>query len=163
MTINGRQVVWDSGSKQVMDSSYGFFYQILLLLNLYTRIFKPCENGLLACRIHSMVVNLLQSFRNEGQRERSRWVMDATYEIEEPFLSPNSFAGLVLSAERFIVKVWWKGGIISKVLPFHHNGFLGSGNDYIDIIVQPLLPKRSSKESLDRSRDPVKEMVFAGK
>jgi len=116
-----------------------------------------------------MVVNLLQSFRNEGQRERSRWVMDATYEIEEPFLSPNSFAGLVLSAERFIVKVWWKGGIISKVLLFHRNGFLGSGNDHIDIIVQPfcriavVLPKRSSKESLDRSRDPVKEMVFAGK
>jgi hypothetical protein len=112
--------------------------QVLLLLNLHARLSKPSENGTLALYVHSMVVNLLQNFRNQGQWEGSHRVMKATHKIEEPLLCPNSFAGVMLSAERFVVEVRWERGMVSKTPPFHCNRFLGCRNYHVDVIVQPL-------------------------
>ena len=65
--------------------------------------------------------------------------MDVTSNSEEPFLCPDFFAGIMLSTERFIIKVLWERGMVSKMLSFGGNGFLGCCNDNIEIEVQLLL------------------------
>lgn len=62
--------------------------------------------------------------------------MVATNNSEEPLLSPNSFACVVLRAVGFIVEVWWKWRMVTEMLVFHCNGLLGSCNDHIEIVVQ---------------------------
>ena len=65
------------------------------------------------------MINPFQCLRNQGHGERRSWVMDATYKGEEPFLGPNSFAGIVLRTEWFTVKVWGKSGMVCETPPFH--------------------------------------------
>ena len=89
--------------------------------------------------------------------------MKATHKIEEPLFCPNSFAGAMLNAERFVVEVGWERGVVSKTFPFHCNRFFGCRNDHVDIVVQPfhwiavdgVSLKGSSEKVSNRSGDPV--------
>jgi hypothetical protein len=97
--------------------------------------------------------------------------MDATYKSEEPFLGPNSFAGIVLRTEWFIVEVGRERGMVCETPPFHCDGFLGGCDDHVEIIVQSFLSvtvmsvsiKGRIKKGSNGSRDPIKKVVSAGK
>ena len=88
------------------------------------------------------------------------------YHHEEPFFCPNLFAGVVLSAERLIVEVWWKEGMVCQTLPFQRNRFLSGGDNLIEIegqnvlaIVGVLLEGRRKKRS-NGSCYPVNERIL---
>ena len=49
------------------------------------------------------------------------------------------FAGIMLITERFIIEVLWERGMVSMMLSFSGDGFLGCCNDNIEIKVQLLL------------------------
>jgi hypothetical protein len=114
---------------------------------------------------------LLQCFWNQGQGERRSGVMNTTYNIKKPFFCPDSFASGVLSAKWFIIKVRWKGRMVSQPFPFRRNRFLCSRDNHVEIVVQFFLSrpvigvslKGSAKKSSNGSPDPVKKEVVAGK
>ncbi len=124
--------------KQTTNCSNSFFNQILLPLNVQTGFLKPSNNGLLALWLHSAVFQLFQHFRNQGQGKRSGWMVNTTYDREEPFLRPNPFACVVLRTKRFVIKVWWEGRVVCKTLSFYLNGLLCQCNDHVEFIVQHL-------------------------
>jgi len=97
--------------------------------------------------------------------------MEATHKMEEPLFGPNSFAGVMLSAERFFVEVCWERGMVSETFSFCCNRFFGCCNYHVDIEIQPFHRftvdgvsfERSSKKFLNRSDNPVEETVLARK
>lgn len=115
--------------------------------------------------------HLLQRLGDQGQGNWISGVVDATYDLTEPFLRPNPFAGLVLNmnAERAIIKVLRERRVVSKTLPFCGNRLLGSCNNYIKIeskfvlnLLRVLLEGRCKKFS-NRRRDPVEKTILTGK
>jgi len=97
--------------------------------------------------------------------------MEATHEIEKPLLCPNSFAGVMMSAERFIVEVWWERGMVSETHPFLCNRFLGCRDYHVYVILQcvrriasgSVSLKGSREKVLNRCGNPIEETVLAGK
>jgi hypothetical protein len=98
-----------------------------------------------------MMVCLLQRFWDQGQGERRSRMMNTTYKIEKPFFRPNSFASEMLRAKWFVIKVWWKGRMVSQPFPFRCDRFLGSCDDHVEIVVQSFLGRPVISVSLEGS------------
>ena len=95
--------------------------------------------------------------------------MDTPCKYKKPLFDPYFLAGRMLSAERPIIQVAWKRGMVSEKLSCCCNGFFGSCNEHIEFEVQVVLAilsivlKGSSKKYSNGVLDPVGETILTGK